>query len=863
MPIWPFKKRRRSVVKDEASQPLTEKAQPARSATYPPATATQPMPIPRKSSKRGTLRKRRPSHGDEAADASWVESKKAPASADKENVPPSRARMSSREDITALPMSRRLESSPHLRPVDLEKPPIPYNFRNYSGSQSSLQRETTNMSSPPRPGTLRSRRSGYDSVPSRMQSAKRKKDDQLREEEIRAMSAQMPIPKRPGEGPLRRDSKKLRGLGARDSNVSLPPAEESITSMSAIQEQRGWEIGSIDVFNPRPAVRLSGTPQYITPGSLPSIPSPTSPEPMKKDKEKMPASRGSARKRDTIGNRADDFDASDIRMLLERDAKRREKRKKDQQEKLDKKLRSRGGRNRGDSDRRRREAEELRRAEEAKQRADEETIARDISSAPTAIHPALRDADEPQSIGLGIGEGQAAAGALESEDQPFQTPAETLSEKPTDPFADPVVDVHKEATPITQHEERHVDAASVSRDVQMEDTTLETAREVPMAQVSTPPLSPVHATKTPTQLSQVMDSRRLSDLTPPPKISDQRRVSDPKPERRAGAWATFFRRGGTRLQRGDDGKIPAGEQGFSNTSRESMRNQPLPPHLVDTSVQQVRRKSGTPTRTQSKFREDLPEMPISPPDSRLPSPDVTTAAAAAAAARRAGRSSAQPQDVTMAEEPDFQSPNRNDTPVSPSKHRITSMASIDSEGSWLASGSGKRTSTQSALAQRRPEFTDSYEELGGDKDAEYVNRPTSASHKISSSAIAGPDPEEESGEDDASPAAGETSDPMTMHESVRRHPTLVHRDPRVKSREGLLTEYSTGGGDTPVPTSAGTGRGSLDFDSDEPEPELQRASSVGYGKGGKGHARQISAGSAKLREIGPRTPTSQPTFPEE
>ena len=423
-------------------------------------------------------------------------------------------------------MSQRLESSPHLRPVDLEKPPIPYNFRTYAGSQSSIQRESP-ISSPPRAGTLRSRRSGYDSVPSRVQSAKRKKDDHLREEEIRAMSANMPIPKRPGDGPLRRDSKRLRSP-MKDSNVSLPPAEESITSMSAILEQRGWEIGSIDVFNPRPAVRLSGTPQYVTPGSLPAIPtSPLSQEPMKRDKEKMPASRGSAKKRDTIGNRADDFDAADIRMLLERDAKRREKRKKDQQEKLDKKLRSRGGRNRGDSDKRHREAEEARQAEEAKLRAEEEGRARELATPPAAIHPALRDApplEEAAAVGLGIGQSQAGPGAAESEDQPFETPLETPPQQQEDPFADPVAD--EDITPKLSQEEQTPLPSSVSRDVKMEDTAIETEREVPMAQVSTPPLSPIQTARASNSLSQVLDSRRASDLPMPARIPDQRRVSD-------------------------------------------------------------------------------------------------------------------------------------------------------------------------------------------------------------------------------------------------------------------------------------------------------------------------------------------------
>ena len=573
----------------------------------------------------------------------------------------------------------------------------------------------------------------------------------------------------------------------------------------------------------------------------------------------MPASRDTARKRDTIGTSADDLDASDIRLLLERDAKRRDTRKKEQQEKLDKKLRSRGGRNRGDSDKRRREAEELRRVEEAKQRADEENRARAFATPPTAVHPALRNTpqrQQPAAVGLGLSGGQAEAGASESEGQAFETPLET----PVDPFADPADD-HETTptpTPMPLQDQQMSAPGDASRDAKMEDPAIETAREVRLSQAATPPTSPVQGARATNSLSQALDSRRASELSPPPPSIDQRRVSEPKPERRAGAWATFFRRGGTRLQRPDDGKPPPSEHSFSNTSRESMRNQPIPPHLIDTQVQ-TRRKSGTPVRTQSKFREDLPEMPISPPDSRLPSPDVTTAAAAAAAARRA-RSSAPPQDVTMTEaEP--QSSTRTDTPVTPSQHRITSMASIDSEGSWLASGSAKRASAQSGLNQRKAEFTGSYEELGGDRDAEYVNRPSSSARKISSPALTAADLEEESGEDEAEGTPAETpGDPMTVHESVRRKPTLVHRDPRVQSREGLLAEYATGEGDTPLPTSAGTGgRGSMEFDPEEPEPEIQRASSVGYGKGqGQGHARQISAGSAKLFEVPPRSPTSHP-----
>lgn len=884
MPIWPFKKRRRNGEKDRigAPQPLTEKAHPeqqqppARASTYPPPGPTSPIAIPRKPSNRGSQRKRRASPEEEFTAAQSDGREKGTQSPQKENLaPPSSLRRGSREDITALPMSRRLDTSPHLRPVDMERPHIPYNFRPYSDSKTSIQREPA-VSTPPHPNTLKKQRSTYSNgTPSRRQSSRRKrKDDHLREEEIRAMSAQMPIPKRPGDGPLRQDSKKMRGFGLRDSNVSLPPSDSVQSGMASIVEQRGWEIGSMDMFNPRPAVRLSNVPQYVT-SNMPEE-SPLLPESPKKQKEKITTSREESRRRETIGNRADDFDASDLRMLLERDAKRREKRKKEQQEKLDRKLRDRGGRNRGDSDKKRREAKEQKREEEANKRAEEENRARELMTPPTDVHPALRDRPMEETaavVGLGIGESQVQDQTASGAEPPKAVDEEmqTEDEQPQNPFTD-------DAASQPERFETPPPEPSAFSPVQtpMEDPVLETAQAIRLSQTNTPPLSPVNNARATSSLSQMIDERRASDmpLAPPPPIRDPdtRRSSDPKPEPRAGAWATFFRRGGTNLRRPNDGKATPSEKSFSNTSRESMRNQSLPAHLVDPQAGQIRRKSGTPVRTQSKFREDLPEMPISPPDSRMPSPDVTTAAAAAAAAVAARRGIVPQGSGTT--DPDLQGPGRNDTPMSPSmrSHRMmsASMASVDSEASWLASGS-KRHSTQSglrgsvgSLSRQRPEFSGSFEELGGDKDAEYMQRmsPTPDARRAlkgRTSALAGASPDEAS-EYDESPEPGTTTDPLTVHGSVRRQPTLVKGNPRMKSREGLLTGYSADP-DSPEPLSATTGRSSMDFDTDEPESHMQRATSVDYGRG---HARQVSSGSAKLLDLPPkRQSTGPPPMPEQ
>ena len=689
------------------------------------------------------------------------------------------------------------------------------------------------------------------------------------------MSSPVAIPKRPGEGPLRRDSKKLRSLGARGSNVSLPMEDSVHSGMSGVIEQRGWEIGFLDVFNPRPAVRLSGTPQYVAAGSVPSTPHASRPV-TRIENEKRPVTRDTAKKRDTIGAQAEDFDASDLRTLMDRDKKRRERRDKERQEKLDRKLRNRNGRNRGDSDRKKREVEdkrkedearrrvdeEQRREQDAQRRANEEQRAQAPVAPPTAVHPALRDqpaVSEMEALGLGIGTDRTVSSKetevakahetlTAAEQETEKGDADVRVEDTANPFADPL--------PSTVPELERLPSASgafTPLETPFEDPVVHTAKEVRMSQTPTPPLSPARTGPTdrvPSSLSRVA----TPDLPEPPSLPNERRTSEPK-DRRAGAWATFFRRGGTNLRRpGEEGRSTPSETSFSNISRESMRNQPLPAHLVDSQpLPSSRRKSsGTPVRTQSKFREDLPEMPLSPPDSRVPTPDVTQAAALAAATRR-HRRPPKPVDIpeSRSETPDPSTINRNDTPVSPTSRSrgmmSASMASMDSEGSWLAS-SGKRQSGQSglsrsigSLSKRKPEFSASYEELGGDKDAEYFQHgmTPSALHRASNPALAGASPDEESvysqGVD--VPPSG---DPLTVHESVRRKPTLVHRDPRLKSREALLAEYATA-----EPEDSPSSKDEFDL-AETPESQVRSAKSVDYGRG---HARQVSAGSARLLDI--------------
>jgi hypothetical protein len=866
MPLWPFKKRR--------------SAPPSKDTPAPPTTdhninnsldLTTPA---RRPSTTITQRIRRASQQTEkVADAETpaphqLQRHATPTSTEKHTDHSTAQTRGSVEDITALPVSRNLEQSPHLRPIDTGRPQIPYTFRDHNTSQTSVPRTDPRPLS--RPGTAHTKRSAHDTFPVRRKSSKRRKDsDRLREEEIRGMSAPINVPKRHGDGVFRRDSKKRRNFSnLKDSNISLPYGE-SLHSMSTVPEQRGWELGLFDLFSPRPAIRLSGAPQYPAPSPFAQAP-PSRSTYGGKEKESADAFK---KRTQRIGETADDMDASDLRVLMERDAKRRERRKREQQEKLDRKLKAKVARDRSNSNKRRQEAEEARREQEVRARVDEERRAREPLAPPTAVHPALRE--EPhlgpgEVIGLGI-------------DTDHQKPDE-LMQNVENPFRDPLPSPLPEHEPQQQPEMRQIDASGnyTPLETPMEDSIVETAQAVRYSQhtplMATPPLSPSY-NRAPTPSSLLSNAIERQERTaslpesPPgmPALLEERRTSEPQSveSRRAGGWATLFRRGGTKKE---PKQAPPSEMSFTNTSRESMSRGPIPAHLVggDRSPFQ-RNKTGTPTRTQSKFREDLPEMPVSPPDSRVQSPDVPDlpVGAAAIAATHRGRASPRPIDPlnghSRSSDVDARGAPRFDTPISPGGRGAglmsASLASVDSEGSWLASGGslkrGSRSSQLSrsigSLSKRPQEFVASYEDLGGqDKDAEYISRgdPTPDAQKRQSRRPASPSTitgaEEESLYDETPAEIPEPSAPFTMHGSVRRKPTLVHREPIARSREGLFAEYATG----EVATIEG-GSKDDDFEPVTPgtEAQVHRATSVHFG--GRGHARKVSAGSAKLLDLPP------------
>jgi hypothetical protein len=202
-----------------------------------------------------------------------------------------------------------------------------------------------------------------------------------------------------------------------------------------------------------------------------------------------------------------------------------------------------------------------------------------------------------------------------------------------------------------------------------------------------------------------------------------------------------------------------------------------------------------------------------------------------------------------------------------------SLASVDSEASWLSGKPVKRASTQSQLrsgvisnpVQKNETFNASYEELGM-ADDEYFRRlspraderrrsgeTNTLGRKASSTlmaldAVADTAADKEIEQEIIAAHQSSSEDEEHVRTVPGRQPTIIHRQPRVKSTEGLLSFYTNEKSATDEqPKAQDAEPHTPDSPSSDTEPvTLQRAQSVELGKH---HVRHLSAGSARLLDI--------------
>lgn len=645
--------------------------------------------------------------------------------------------------------------------------------------------------------------------------------------------------------------------------------------MSGNLELRAFRVSALDIFAPRPTIRFSVGSQYYYSGDHSSPTARLERSNSRRDRRPASPTEDKQWKRTSrIDDLADTLDAGALREILDRDKRRVEKKAKVEQERLRRRLE--------------------RRAE--KQNA--------TAAAAGAAPPVPSRSDGAGTVGLGIEKEVAAPAqkpmqerANSSEDVRPATPSTPSWLHPLTPPPLHALETAEPNTPICNDNSQ----LPTPIETPMEDMIISDAQAVRYSRGNT--TAPVHA-RGPSNVSMMPEllSERLAEESPFESIeqyhdptrsgslhpvdtidtttskqgsSFRRRSSD---GRRMSAFASFFRRGKRSSQ--EPGRSTPSEASFSNTSRESMSRQPLPAHLVatvPTAPIQIKQPSSVPRRTMSKFREDLPEFPVSPPDSRVASPEVPSTSVIAARRRTHNPADLRVGSIGLAANA------RSDSPVSPGlpvgNKMSQSLASVDSEGSWLSGKPVKRISNKSVLrssvassaVQQNPDFNNSFEELGM-ADDEYFRRLTPqpdefrrsnlsselVGRKASSTAIATLDAAAESDEEDEpTPSAQTFENSEHIKDGVARQPTVVHRNIRVKSAEGLLTMFDTDLS-SPEETAKNVNAGpdsphSAQSDGFTEEVTVQRAKSVDFGKQ---HVRHLSAGSAKLLDIQKRSSTA-------
>ncbi|KAI1298932.1 hypothetical protein F5Y03DRAFT_366774 [Xylaria venustula] len=651
-------------------------------------------------------------------------------------------------------------------------------------------------------------------------SSKRRKEDHDREAEIKAMSQFMPT--RPATDhwtagrPTKRESKRFRssvpGAGdQRSSDISLPLPESLHSAMSSDSEQMSWKVSAFDALSPRPTLRYSSNPVTNSAAGSGLVRSQST---RKRVTGPMAIPESTLHAHRRIHDLADDFDASDIRELMDRDKRRRERKSEKERERAQRRL--------------------ARRSE--KQRAEEAAAVKSGSPPPENLERGVLGRELPESSRDRTSAVITSSKRRSSSDSPRRRSKPSSENEQLE---------RREKTPSPLDEFYRTDSIpppESSHPAQADGSDLSSKRVGSVASRSPSPKlfgfirSRKSRSASPRQPEESIPATVHSPPTDSIKLDDTESVSRTSDSRSSRPWLSLFRWGKSR--RG------SGPSSFSNTSRDSMLgSQPTPPTSY---IPPRKASSGVPKRTMSRFREDLPELPISPPDSRVASPEVEPLPAEPlpiihddVAVRYDTPMESHKYQETMRATPI--SIPRDEVQPSPALHSM-SLASVDSEASWLSgrisrkrTSSGMRTSLQypprtvSALSGRSEAQTSEHTEDENIVDDEYLNSVVPARlHRLSTG--------------EARPSSDEEEELSPKWGAVGQVPTVVQHTDTMRSREGIFQTY---GDDKEL----GNTNESEDDGEGQSPVEPQRATSVRLSKG---HFRNFSAGSAKLLEISPR-----------
>ncbi|RDA95130.1 hypothetical protein CP533_2169 [Ophiocordyceps camponoti-saundersi (nom. inval.)] len=482
--------------------------------------------------------------------------------------------------------------------------------------------------------------------PMRRKSSKRRRDDHEREAEIKAMSSLA----RPAGTLSKRSSKRAKTTEGRPwekpaSNVSLSLFDSIHSSQSSNESDCiSFKVSMLDSLAPRPTLLCAAGSRW-TPSRASA---PTRSGSQKKslaEREAIPEEGLDSRKR--VDDLADGLDASDLRELMERDKRRRERKRLRDLEHTERRLAHRAVAQQRDEDEARRSG-----------RLPSPNLERGVLGRELA--------------GLGIEPPSAVV---------------TSSRKRHSPNSDRIFDM-EELQPREPLDVFHGTDIPPGDQQQEGEAATDGAAQ---------PAVPVSALTQGSILTGVLRSKKslskstLSSYKEKTTLEEEPPRKDSNGSTKTGrlSFISFLRRGGRNRR-------SPGPSSFSNTSREEM--QAVAAAQADalarlqgeyaTSQPSSRPGGGVPKRTRSRFREDLPDFPLSPPDSRVQSPEAELPLPVVDEVKTPPRVSRPPSpaadDLSPAEARHFASPERLHGVVSPDPQPSMSLASIDSEGSWLS-----------------------------------------------------------------------------------------------------------------------------------------------------------------------------------
>ncbi|KAE8351529.1 hypothetical protein BDV28DRAFT_18306 [Aspergillus coremiiformis] len=618
--------------------------------------------------------------------------------------------------------------------------------------------------------------------------SKRKAYEIAREREIRLMSSSpIDIPRRsatlPGEQGSACTRRTPRAQSRRSdrqlSDISLS-LRDSASSLSDYSESCTFKVNGFAAWTPRPVIRYVEGSRVFTARSLKPSEAST-----RREKATITSdSEENLRPNERVDNLADDLDAGALRELLERDRRRRERKRAEEYEKLQRKLHR---------------AVEHQRLEKQSTRTshDPRGESQDISH---------NQRGRPSAEYI-VDSGDRAA---EHASRLNETGSHTLGVS-----AGSWLRVNSKDTELSGRqslESLHVignidDSSIQERKLGMR-RSFAPSQEMGMSRVT---LSPSHSPTrrevySPTS-SQAYGLGRESTSDVSRTVDSEQRLSDHS-SGRVNTITSLFRRGSSRLKRRYRERFQdRGSEFSSNTSHESFFKVPTqssgpPPYVPPKSFLH----SGTMMRSQSKFREHFGDEPLSPPDSRLQSPDIPE--------EPAEQSEMETEQLDLHERTQYPIPESDpELQDARANHHYSwtgdslegdvdnvplsqSLASIDSEGSWM-SGQFLRRISQRASTPVRPSLSSSRNKLNEEREeppkldvisgnGELVKFTTNHDDNARTNSqilseqdndfemVNAPEPAEE-----------------TWHEQIAKRPVLVNPAVRPKSNEGLLNNVQS------------------------------------------------------------------------